>query len=52
MKQANIGRGPGPALGPWKLLHFLTLKYVFSTFPGTFSSNYFMYLCVGKLQNI
>ena len=22
------------------------------TFPGTFSSKYFMYLCVGKLQNI
>ena len=22
------------------------------TFPGTFSSNYFMYICVGKLQNI
>ena len=23
-----------------------------STFPGTFSSNYLMYICVGKLQNI
>ena len=33
-------------------LAFLILKYAFSTFPGTFSSNYFMYLCVGKLQNI
>ena len=22
VKQANIGQGPGPALGPWKLLHF------------------------------
>ena len=22
-----------------------------ATFPGTFSSNCFMYLCVGKLQN-
>ena len=22
------------------------------TFPGTFSSNYLMYICVGKLQNI
>ena len=21
-KRANIGGGPGPALGPWKLLHF------------------------------
>ena len=33
-------------------LAFLTLKYALSTFPGTFSSNYFMYLCVSKLQNI
>ena len=33
-------------------LSFLTLKCAFSTFPGPFSSNYFMYLWVGKLQNI
>ena len=32
-----------------EVLVFLTLKYAFSTFPGTFSSNYFMYLYVRKL---
>ena len=33
-------------------LAFLTLKYAFFHFPGTFSSSYFMHICVGKLQNI
>ena len=32
-------------------LAFLTFKYAFSTFPGTFPSKYFLYL-LGKLQNI
>ena len=35
-----------------KALTFLTVKYAFSNFPGNFSSNYYMSLCVGKLQNI
>ena len=52
MKQANIGQGPGPALGHWNLLHFKLWNMHSSTFPGTFSSNYLMYICVGKLQNI
>ena len=38
-KRANIGRGPGPALGPWKLLHFSLSNMHSPTFPGTFSSN-------------
>ena len=41
-----------PCLRALEALAFLILKYAFSHFPGTFSSNYLMYICVGKLQNI
>ena len=52
MKQANIGRGLGPTLGPWKLWHFYPSNMHSPTLPGTFSSNYLMYICVDKSQNI
>ena len=34
----NIGGCPGPALGPWKLLHFKLSNMHSPTFPGTFCS--------------
>ena len=51
-KVYNIGQGPGPALGPWKLLHFWLSNMHSPTFPGTFSSIFLVHICVGKLQNI
>ena len=45
-------RGSRARLRALEALAFLTLKYAFSHFPDTFSSKYFMYLCVGKLQTI
>ena len=52
VKQANNGWGPGPALGPWKFLDFLALKYAFSHFSWYFFFKFFMYICLGTLQNI
>ena len=36
MKWALMGRGPGPALGPWKLLGFSLLNMHSPCFLGTF----------------
>ena len=51
-KASQYWLGSRACLRALEALAFLTLKYAVSTFPSTFSSDYFMYLCVGKLQNI
>ena len=45
-KPYNIGRGPGPALGPMEGLAFLTIKYAFFHFSWYFFFNIFnVHLC-------
>ena len=50
--EAEYWQGSRTYLRAQEALTFLTVKYAFSHFPGTFSSNYLMYICVDKLQNI
>ena len=45
VKQANIGRGPGPALGPLKLLHFYLSNIHSPTFLVTFLQIFTVALC-------
>ena len=51
-KASQYSPGSRACLKVLEAFAFLTLKYAFSHFSGAFSSNYLMYICVGKLQNI
>ena len=48
----TLAGGPGPTLGPWEALVFLSVKYAFSTFPGTFSSIFSTYNSDRSNQNM
>ena len=48
---ANIIWGTDPTFGPGSSC-ILTIKCVFTHFPGTYYSNFSIYICVGALQNI
>ena len=51
-KASQYWPGSRARLRALEALAFLTVKYAFSHFSGTFSSNYLMYICVDELQNI